>query len=215
MYLIDLSHEIVENMPVYPGDDSVRLGQTHKYSKDHYNNHWLETGMHVGTHVDGAMHMTDVCEYICNYPLEKFYGSACVIHTYGKSVLEAESSHTEVLKDKSIVLVHTGMDRFYGQETYYKDHPVLGMSFCEMLVNHGIKLVGIDAPSPDRLPFEIHKYLLGNNILLLENLTNMDKIPAAVDFEVMAFPLKIRADSCMVRAVAKVMDKNNFSRGDY
>ncbi len=205
MKLIDLSHDIFNNMPVYPGDGSVRLCHTHEFSRDHYNNHWLGTGMHVGTHVDGVMHMTDVCEYICNYPLENFYGPACMIHTYGKSILEAESSHLEILKAKSIVLIHTGMDKFYGQETYYNDHPVLDMTFCEMLVKQGIKLVGIDAPSPDRLPFEIHKYLLGNGILLLENLTNLDKIPEAADFEVMAFPLKIKADSCMVRAVAKII----------
>ncbi|EPR13251.1 cyclase family protein [Ruminiclostridium papyrosolvens] len=205
MKLIDLSRDIFNNMPVYPGDEVVRLKQTHEFSKDQYNNHSLKTGMHIGTHVDGAMHITDVCEYICNYPLENFYGPACVIHTYGKSVLEADNSHLEVLKDKRIVLVHTGMDAFYGRETYYSNHPVLGMSFCKILVNHGIKLVGMDTPSPDRFPFEIHKYLLGNGILLLENLTNLDKIPAGLDFELMAFPLKIRADSCMVRAVAKIL----------
>ena len=205
MELIDLSHDIFNKMPVYPGDDSVRLCHTHEFSKHHYNNHWLETGMHVGTHVDGAMHMTDAPEYICNYPLENFCGSACMIHTNGKSVLEAESSHLEILKSKNIVLVHTGMDKFYGQDTYYNDHPVLDMTFCEMLVNCGIKLLGIDAPSPDRSPFEIHKYLLGNGILLLENLTYLDKNPTSANFEIMAFPLKIKADSCMVRAVARIL----------
>lgn len=192
-------------MPVYPGDNSVRLCHSQKFSEDHYNNHWLETGMHVGTHVDGVMHMTDVCEYICDYSLENFYGPACVIHTCGKSVLEAENSHLDILRDKRILLINTGMDKFYGEETYYNNHPVLGLSFCEMLVKHGIKLVGMDAPSPDRFPFEIHKYLLSNGILILENLTNLDKIPGDSDFELMAFPLKIRADSCMVRAVAKIL----------
>ncbi len=206
MKLIDLSRDIFNNMPVYPGDEGVKLKQSHEFSQDQYNNHKLETGMHVGTHIDGVMHMTDVCEYICNYPLENFYGPACVIHTSGKSVLEAESRHLEVLKDKKIVLVNTEMDRYYGQETYYNNHPVLSMSFCKMLVNHGIKLVGMDAPSPDRFPFEIHKYLLGNGILLLENLINLDKITVGSDFELMAFPLKIRADSCMVRAVAKILE---------
>ncbi len=205
MELIDLSHEIFNNMPVYPGDDPVRLCHTHEFSRDHYNNYWLETGMHVGTHVDGAMHMTDTHDYICNYPLEKFYGAACIIHTNGKNVLEAENSHLKILKAKDIVLVHTEMDKFYGQETYFKDHPVLSMTFCEMLVEYGIKLVGIDAPSPDRYPFEIHKYLLGKGILLVENLTNLDKIPVNADFEVMTFPLKMKADSCMVRAVAKIL----------
>lgn len=205
MKLIDLSRDIFNNMPVYPGDACVKVCHTHKFSQDSYNNHWLETGMHVGTHVDGTMHLTDVCEYICDYPLERFYGSACLIHTFGKSVLEAENSHLKTIKDKRIVLIHTGMDRFYGQDIYYSNHPVLDLSFCRMLVNQGVKLVGMDSPSPDKFPYEMHKYLLGNGVLLLENLTNLDKIPSGSDFELMAFPLKIRADSCMVRAVAKIL----------
>lgn len=204
MKLIDLTQEIIDGMPVYPGDDPVVLSHTHTFSKDYYNNHRLETGMHVGTHVDGPMHMTDVYDYICNYPLENFYGSACVIHTYGKKILEVEANHRKIVNGKKIVLVHTGMDIFYGQDNYYNDHPVLDISFCEMLVERGVKLLGIDAPSPDRMPFEIHKYLLKNDVLILENLTNLDRIPESADFEVMAFPLKIMADSCMVRAVAKI-----------
>ena len=38
----------------------------------------------------------------------------------------------------------------------------------------------------------------------MENLTNLDKLIGVGKFEVIAFPIKIIADSSMVRAVAKI-----------
>lgn len=60
-------------------------------------------------------------------------------------------------------------------------------------------------PSPDKYPFEAHKLLLKNNIYIMENLTNLDKLLEAQGFEVIAFQLKIRADSSMTRSIARVL----------
>jgi kynurenine formamidase len=204
MKLIDLSRPIIRDMPVYPGDDKVVLYHTHKFETDRHNNHRLEAGMHVGSHIDGPMHMTDSDIYICDLPLDRFSGSACIIHTAGEKVLKAYSEYSRIIEGKEILLIETGMDTFYGSEEYYTNHPVLDISFCKMLRDNGIKMVGIDAPSPDKEPFMTHKYLLENGILILENLTNLNKIPENTDFEVMALPLKIKADSSPVRAIARV-----------
>lgn len=204
MKLVDLSQTIENGMPVYPGDSSVSLTQTRKYSKDNYNNHSLVTEMHVGTHVDGPMHMLDVKKYICDIDLEQFCGKGCVIRVQNEKLIKIKNSYSNIIKGKDVVLIHTGMDSCYGSEEYYSNHPVLDISFCEMLVNNNIKMVGVDMPSPDSFPFNIHKYLLSNGVLILENLTNLDKINDDDQFEVMAFPIKIRSDSCMVRVVARV-----------
>ncbi len=204
MKLIDLSQNIESGMPVYPGDSDVKLLQTNVYIKDHYNNHHLEAGMHVGTHVDGPMHMTDVNKYVGDLSLDHFCGDGCIIHTRNEDIIKLKNEHLDIIKGKSIVLIHTGMDYCYGKENYYLKHPILDMSLCEVLVNNNIKMVGFDMPSPDRFPFSVHKYLLSNGVLILENLTNLEKIKEDDNFEVMAFPLKVKADSCMVRAVARV-----------
>jgi kynurenine formamidase len=205
MRLIDLSQNIEGGIPVYPGDSEVLLNQTHLYSRDHYNNHRIETGMHVGTHIDGPMHMTDVNRYICDLELDSFWGQGCIIHVPNEAIIKLKDEYLDLIKGKSIVLIHTGMDCYYGKENYYSKHPVLDISFCEMLVKNKVKMVGLDMPSPDRFPFEIHKYLLKHNVLILENLTSLDKIKDDDNFEVLAFPLKIKSDSCMVRAVARVL----------
>lgn len=204
MRLIDLSQNIELGMPVYPGDSSVVLEHTNKFSIDYYNNYRIYTGMHVGTHVDGPMHMTDTNQYINELDLSSFYGQGCIINSQNESIIKQKDEYLEIIKGKSIVLIHTGMDKFFGSENYYTKHPVLDISFCEMLVENNIKMVGFDMPSPDRSPFEVHKFLLSNNVLILENLTKLDKISAEDHFELMAFPLKIKADSSMVRAVVRI-----------
>jgi kynurenine formamidase len=205
MKLIDLSQNIENSMPVYPGDSCVTLFQSNFYSRDQYNNHTLQTGMHVGTHIDGPMHMTDLNEYICDLDIESFYGKACILHIQDEGIIEPKKEYLEKITGKSIVLIHTGMDRLYGTDDYYSKCPVLDMVMCEILVKNNIKMIGVDMPSIDRFPFLLHKYLLSQGVLILENLTNLDKINNNDNFEVMAFPLKIKSDSSMVRAVARIL----------
>jgi kynurenine formamidase len=204
MRLIDLSQNIMDNMPVYPGDCEVILRQSHFYNRDKYNDHRLDTGMHVGTHVDGPMHMTNVNQYLCDFDLESFCGEGCIINAQNESIIKLKDEHLNIIKENSIVIIHTGMDRYYGTEKYYSEHPVLEMLLCEVLVKKKVKMVGFDMPSPDTFPFEIHKYLLSHKVLILENLTNLDKIKEENNFEIIAFPLKIESDSSMVRAVARI-----------
>ncbi|MDG5814149.1 hypothetical protein QA601_03600 [Chitinispirillales bacterium ANBcel5] len=67
-----------------------------------------------------------------------------------------------------------------------------------------VKIIGIDIPSPDKFPFEEHIKLLDNNILILENLTNLEPLLKVSKFDLFAFPLKIHAEASLVRAVAKI-----------
>lgn len=74
----------------------------------------------------------------------------------------------------------------------------------EFIISRKTKIIGIDFASPDRPPFKVHRMLLNEGVLILENLTNLAALLEAERFEVMAFPLKIKADSSLLRVVAKV-----------
>ena len=204
MKIIDLSHPIENGMPVYPGDSKTTINQTAFFNEDKYNNHSLDIQMHAGTHIDGKMHMLDCKKYIDDYPIETFVGKGCIIDARNRSIVEMEQQYESLIKERSIVLIYTGMDKYYGQDRYYNDHPVLSLEFCRHLISKNVKMVGIDMPSPDRPPFEAHKLLLTNNILILENLTNLSQIINESNFEVFALPLNIKADSCMARAVVRL-----------
>ena len=70
-------------------------------------------------------------------------------------------------------------------------------------VEKKIKMLGVDMCSPDHSPFPIHKILLANNILILENLTNLSDLENK-EFKVHAFPIKLQIDGSPVRVVAEI-----------
>jgi len=205
MKLIDLSHEIEDGMPVYPGDTKTNLVQIKYLSTDKYNNHRLDIGMHSGTHIDSPMHLTDCKQYISELPLDPFIADGCVLDAGNQEIIELKPEYDSLVKENSIVLLYTGFDKYYGTKEYYESHPCIGIELCKFLIEKNVKMVGMDTPSPDRYPFEIHKIFFKNNIYILENLTNLGQLLNAGRFEVIAFPLKIRADSSMTRAVARII----------
>lgn len=67
-----------------------------------------------------------------------------------------------------------------------------------------VKMIGLDTPSPDKDPFDVHKYLFEHGVLIIENLTRLDQLLDYKSFEVIALPLNIKADSSIARVVARV-----------
>ena len=68
-----------------------------------------------------------------------------------------------------------------------------------------LKWLGVDSLSPDYEPYPVHKILLGNNVLIAENLTNLDKLLCVGSFNVIAFPLKFKSDGAMARIAAQIL----------
>lgn len=205
-HFIDLSQMIVDNMPVYPGDVGTSLFQNRYLIVNAHNNHRLEISMHSGTHIDGPMHLTESEEYIYEMPLQSFIGTGCILDVRGQSVIHLKPEYEEKIAENRIVLLYTGWDSVYGTKDYYEKHPVVDVGFCDMLVRKNIKLLGMDIPSPDRYPYDAHKTLLSNKIFIAENLTNLDKLIGVRGFEVVALPLRIKADSSIARVVARILE---------
>ncbi|WP_438448738.1 cyclase family protein [Gorillibacterium sp. sgz5001074] len=201
--LIDLTHSIRDGMPVYPGDTETQLIQTAYLTADHYNGFELGTGMHAGTHIDGPMHMLDTDRTIGAIPLDLFIGQGCLLNVTGEEVISYRPEYEQLIAEGSIVLLHTGHDAFYGQEEYYTRYPALSEELAELFVRKSVKMVGTDTPSPDYNPFAIHRRLLSQGILILENLTNLGALVGIGSFEVIALPLKIEADSSIARVIAR------------
>lgn len=203
--LVDLTQIIEDDMPVYPGDMKTNLVQTEYLNVNSYNNHRLEIGMHAGTHIDSPMHLTESVEYISEIPLDSFIGEGCIIDVRNQCIIKMKLEYENLIKENSIVLLYTGLDEVYGTSQYYEEHPIIDIEFCKFLIRKNIKVIGIDIPSPDRYPFEIHKMLLQNKVFIIENLTNLHRLLKVQKFEVIAFPLKIKADGSMARVVARVI----------
>lgn len=202
--IIDLSHLIQDKMPAYPGDTETVLVRSKYISKDYYNNHQMTINMHAGTHIDGPMHLLDCSIYLNEFPLETFIGEGCLVDVSGEIIIDYKEEYEQLIKEERIVILYTGHSKMYGQSVYFSDYPVMTTAFAELLVRKRVKMIGIDTPSPDKYPFEIHKYLFRNKILIAENLTNVEQLLNVNAFEIIALPLHIRADSSIARVIARV-----------
>ena len=93
------------------------------------------------------------------------------------------------------------------KDYYFTKNPGLSVSAANYLASKKINLVGIDAPSIDLgldSKFSVHHILAKNNILIVENLANLDKINSP-NFHLVIAPLKLKnATGSPVRALAFV-----------
>lgn len=214
--VIDLSHKITKNIPVSEFDDPVLLEKSRDLKKDYYNDCKLTTGMHVGTHIDGPGHLTESTILLSDIPVDKFIGRGHLIDARNKPIDEdlfkdllLQEAQGEL--EGAIILILTGYDKKFGQKVgskeykeYFDGHPVIPVSLAKALVKYKIKMVGIDFFSPDKYPFDTHKVFLENNILIIENLTNLESLIGVKDFTVVALPIKIETDSALGRVIAIV-----------
>lgn len=201
---IDLSHSITHDMPVYPGDQPVGLEQIATLEETGHSNFLLSSGMHAGTHIDGPMHLTASLTRIAELPLDSFAGKGFLVKVVGQKIIDLPESAFNHLEPGSVVLFYTGFDQYFSQKAYYLSYPTISENTASILVKKQVKIIGMDSPSPDYAPYKVHDILLNNRVLIIENLTNLAALLPYQEFEVLAFPLKIRADSSPVRVVARI-----------
>lgn len=204
MQYIDLTQTFTDHTPVYPADPVPVLTQRGFLERDGFSDWHLSTGMHVGTHIDGPLHMIPNGKRLDEFDVSIFFGAGVVIDARGQIQIGAELLAKTSFNKIKVVLFLTGWSKMYGQEQYYREYPVLTAEAAEYLVSQGIQMIGLDGPSPDRPPFPVHKILLKNNILIIENLCNLDSLTTTKNFSVIALPIKITSDSALARVVAKI-----------
>ncbi len=205
MKLIDLSYPIDNDIQIHPLDSPTILLQEKYLENDSFNLFRLETGLHTGTHIDAPMHLTENKKFINDYDLNRFCGSAVLIDARGQNIIEYKEDFNSLIKENCIVLFYTGHDSKYGSEEYFTSHPVIDTKLAEFLVSRKIKMTGFDLPSPDNEPYPVHKLLLENDIMIIENLTNLENL-IDKEFEIYAFPLNIKSDSSISRVAAKLLE---------
>lgn len=205
MQLIDLSQPLSSCSPIYPGDAPTEIVQKKILARDSYVMHHISSDLHTGTHIDAPMHLIESNYYISEFPLERGIGAGVLLDVRGESLIKMREEY-ELIPESAIVLLYTGFDQKYHEPAYYHEHPSVDESLADFFVERKIKMLGMDMPSPDYEPFLIHKRLMEHDILIMENLTNLERLINIARFEVIAFPLKIEAEASFVRAAAIVKD---------
>jgi kynurenine formamidase len=120
-----------------------------------------------------------------------------------------DSAFFRSLKDLrgKAVLVETGWSRHWKTDQYYEGHPFLTEDAAKFLVQAGVVLVGIDSHNIDSTADgtrPVHSALLGNEVLIVEHMTNLARVPAG-GFKFSAVPVKVKGFGTFpVRAFASV-----------
>ncbi len=191
-------------MPVYPGDSAPKLTQMTSFEKEGYVDHQLTTGVHVGTHIDAPLHMVENGKRLSDFPIERFMGRGVLVDARNHPIITAALVSDIPMMHGDIVLLWTGMSAQYHQPSYYDAYPVMDESCARLLVDRGVGMICLDAPSPDRTPFAIHKLLLSHDILIAENCTNFEALDGVRAFDIIALPLKLDTDAAPARIIARV-----------
>jgi kynurenine formamidase len=188
------------------------------------------TPEHGGTHLDAPMHFGEGKWSSDQIPVEKLVAPAVVIDTTQKTsnapdyrltrqdVLDFESAHGRIAAG-TIVLMRTGWSRrwpdvkaYLGDDTpgdaSKLSFPSYGEEAAKLLIEERqVGVLGIDTASTDygrSTDFVVHRLAAAHNVPGLENLRNLDQLPAT-GAVVVALPTPIEGGSGgPLRAIALV-----------
>jgi kynurenine formamidase len=176
---------------------------------------------HGPTHVDAISHLdpADGAPSIDEMPLDTFYGPALCIdvshveppeYITVDDLVQALDAGAHELERGDALLIRTGaFERHGGTAEYTSRYTGLDDEAGQWLYNQGVKVFGVDSPSPDNpisRTYPVHMMCRAKHITHYENLANLDQV-TGLRFTFAGFPLRIRGGTgSPVRAVAIVED---------
>lgn len=163
--------------------------------------------LHTGSHVDFSLHVQEGGEAAADVALDRICGEALVLDMthLGPDMpitVEDVKAHADHIRPGDIILVRTDWtEKMWGNfPDYYLHSPYCSPEAVEYLVlERKIKAVGFDCFSEycARLPnftseeFIIHKIILENGAILMQQMTNLSKLPVNRHFQFFAPCIKM------------------------
>jgi arylformamidase len=205
----DLSHAISPGMPYFPGTEPPAFSRPYTIASHGFTEQRITILTHTGTHMDAPAHIFEAGATLEQLGLPHFVGSAAALDLtrLPANVIAVDDLQPfrRRLAGKDFVLLRTGWSAHWGKAAYFRGYPVLSEAAALWLAGFNFKGIGADTISfdaHDSTALPIHRIFLARNIVLIENLVNLEKIPAA-EFVFCCLPLKIaEGDGAPVRAIA-------------
>lgn len=222
---IDLSHTFEDGMPGFKlknedGSFTQYTAQvypfmTHEQSKPKFEGlaafeiTEIRFQTSIGTYLDSPYHRYETGRDISQIALEEVILPGVVVDVRGRDAFEPVGSEvlpSEIDLAGKAVLFNFGWDQYWGSEAY-QAYPFISTALIETLLQAGVKLVGVDTVNIDNsryLSRPAHSQFLKNEVLIVENLTNLDQLHGH-QFRFFAVPIKGKRVAAMsVRAFAEV-----------
>jgi arylformamidase len=217
MTLVDLTHPLKPDIPVWPGHphfcqevmSSLQRGDISCW-------HALSLGEHTGTHFDAPSHFILKGKSISEVQVGQFFSRMVTIDAQGmdpRAVIEPErivawEAEHGFIAPNDAVFFHFGWDQLWTERPreFLADWPGLSGSASELLVKREVRVVGSDCLSIDcfaSTDFPAHHALLGAGILIGENFVNLGRLPPICYLAALPLPI-VNGSGAPVRAVAFV-----------
>ena len=211
MRILDLTHIITEEMPVYPGTEPPKLQRASTYETDGFRETKLTFFSHTGTHMDAPAHLFPGRTTLDQFPVSQFVGRALVVDCRdlpsGAPIsMERVRRYGARAEAADFLLFSLGWDRKWGTPEYFEGYPCIDEDVLSFVLRTGKKGIGFDAISIDPLQDETlprhRKLFQAHDIVNIENLRGLDQCGDQL-FWFFALPLRqIDADGAPIRAVA-------------
>jgi kynurenine formamidase len=235
--LVDLTHSFNKETIYWPTDTSgFQLKQLAHGKTDagfFYAANSLCTAEHGGTHLDAPLHFAEGKRSNEQIPLEQLIAPLAVIDVSKQAaanrdyrltredVLQFEKRYGRI-KPGTIIVLRTGWSKNWPDRKKYLgddtpgdasrlSFPSFGEDAAKLLVEERkVAVIGVDTASIDygrSKDFMVHRIAAARNVAGLENLMNLEKLPATGAM-IIALPMKIEGGSGgPVRVIALVPRK--------
>jgi kynurenine formamidase len=227
--VIHLSHIIDTNIPQWQGDPSVKFTPVAEIETHGYFLRELTIGEHSATHMNAPVSFYQDGATIDEYPAESLVVSAIVIDISTQArknpdytltvsdILNWEQQHGQI-PDGCVVLLHTGWSEKWHDANAFMSldangnmhFPGFGTEATKfLLTERQIAGVGIDTHGVDGVDttFTINRMVLDKPRIVLENLTNLDKLPPR-GFKIVVAPILLQAGSGSPVGVLAILQKH-------
>jgi kynurenine formamidase/predicted nucleotidyltransferase len=206
--IIELSYQIDKSTPTWPGS-KFELHFLNK-ENDLFNLQEYTFSGGLGTHIDSPAHIIKGGNDVTSFGLKSFIAPCSIVYMSqaidahfvltARMLQEFEKNHGAIAP-QSWVLIMTGWGKRWQDPVSYKNFneqgmmqfPTLSEDAAQFLISRNVLGLGIDTLSPDKdgSTFQVHKLLLGANILILENIRYLETLSYFNGFLVV-MPLAIK-----------------------
>jgi arylformamidase len=206
MRMYDISVGVSPEIPVWPGDPPVKLERVKSMEDgEEANVSQLQSGVHVGTHIDAPIHFVEGGQSVDMIPLKSLLGRAYVVDLRKADVLDAQALESARIppRTRRLLFKTRNSDLWVNEERkFQQDFVAVDASGAEWLVKKGVKLVGVDylsvAPFNDGVA--THRILLEAGVVVVEGL-NLARVSKG-RYTLYCLPVKLMgSDGAPARAV--------------
>lgn len=200
--IIDISLDINEDTVVIPENPEFNKEELASIGEEGYRLYKICMSNHTGTHIDAPAHFIKGGALIDQLPLNDLIGKALVVEIRDHDKVSLDEIKESDISGHTRILLKTRNSELLNENKLSKDFVYLDKKAAGYLVEKGIRLVGLDYFSIDRIEDQekpAHVELAGNDVIIIEGINLLHVEPG--EYQLTALPIKINTDGAPARVI--------------